>query len=128
MGGQGSAPDPFTLFLGSLLACASIYVLGFCQARAIPVEGLRLVQHHERDPQTKKLTRVRLEIELPKGFPPQYVAAVSHAASHCAVKRAMVEPPEFSTEVRIACSAATGAAESGEDSPAGSQAPAQALV
>lgn len=100
-GGEGSAPDPFATFLASLAACAGIYVLGFCQVRGIPTEGLRLLQHHERDPATKKLMHVRLEIEMPPGFPPQYLSAVRHAASHCAVKRAMLAPPEFVTEARI---------------------------
>ena len=108
LGGQGSAPDPFTTFLGSLAACTGIYVLGFCQARAIPTEGLRLVQHHERDPQSKKLTGVRIEIELPRGFPAQYLSAVRNTASHCAVKRAMAEPPDFVIDVRIGGAVANG--------------------
>jgi len=45
---------------------------------------------------------VRIEIELPPSFPPQYVAAVRNAASHCTVKRAMQDPPEFAVEARIA--------------------------
>ena len=34
-GGEGSAPEPFTLFLASLGTCAGLYVLGFCQTRNI---------------------------------------------------------------------------------------------
>lgn len=105
-GGEGSAPEPFTLFLASLAACAGIYVLGFCQARGIPTEGLRLVQEHQRDPATKKLTSVAIDIELPSGFPAQYVAAVIHTASHCAVKRALADPPSFTIEAHVAVLAA----------------------
>ncbi|MCK5331318.1 MAG: osmotically inducible protein OsmC, partial [Candidatus Marinimicrobia bacterium] len=32
-GGNGSAPEPFDLFLASIGTCAGIYVLGFCQQR-----------------------------------------------------------------------------------------------
>ena len=41
-GGDGSAPEPFDLFLASLATCAGIYVLGFCQKRNIPHDGVRL--------------------------------------------------------------------------------------
>jgi ribosomal protein S12 methylthiotransferase accessory factor len=101
-GGEGSAPEPFTTFLASLGACAGLYVLGFCQARGISTAGLRLMLQHERDPQTKRLTRVRIDIELPADFPPQYVAAARNTASHCAVKRVIAEPPEFVIEAQIA--------------------------
>ena len=101
-GGEGRAPDPFTTFLASLASCAGVYALGFCQARKIPTEGLRLVQQEERDPETHRLTRVHLEIEVPPGFPPQYLSAMSNAVSHCAVKRAMLSPPEFVIEAKLA--------------------------
>ena len=50
LGGDGSAPAPFDLFLASIATCAGIYVLGFCQARGLATDGLALVQHHEVDP------------------------------------------------------------------------------
>lgn len=104
-GGEGSAPEPFTTFLASLASCAGIYLLGFCQARSIPTEGVRLVQHHERDPKTHKLTQVRMEIEVPAGFPEQYLPALRNTVSHCAVKRAMLDPPEFIIEARFSAGA-----------------------
>ena len=47
-GGNGSAPPPFDLFLASLATCAGIYVLGFCEKRSIPHDGIRLEQRWER--------------------------------------------------------------------------------
>ena len=43
-GGEGSAPEPFDLFLASLGACAGVYVLGFCGSRDLPTDEIRLVQ------------------------------------------------------------------------------------
>jgi hypothetical protein len=51
-GGAGSAIAPFDLFLASIATCAGIYVLGFCQARNLSVEGIRLEQQVELDPVT----------------------------------------------------------------------------
>lgn len=105
-GGAGSAPEPFTLFLASLGTCAGIYVLGFCQSRGIPTDGVRLVQHQEFDKETRKLAKVRIEIEVPKGFPEKYLDAVRHAAENCAVKKAIAHPPVFEIVTLVAPSAA----------------------
>ena len=49
-GGQGSAPTPFATFLSAIGTCAGIYVLGFCQQRGIPTDGIRIVQSLEANP------------------------------------------------------------------------------
>jgi ribosomal protein S12 methylthiotransferase accessory factor len=94
-GGEGTAPEPYSYFLASIGTCAGIYVLGFCQSRGIPTEGLRLVQNHEFDPKTHRLAKVRLDIEVPPGFPERYLGALKLAADQCAVKRTLFDPPEF---------------------------------
>ena len=43
-GGEGSAPEPFTLFLASIGTCAGIYVKSFCDQRGIPSENIKLLQ------------------------------------------------------------------------------------
>lgn len=94
-GGDGSAPEPYATFLASLGTCAGIYVLEFCRARNLPTEGISLVQHHDFHPVTHKLQNVRIEIRLPEGFPEKYRKAVQRAADLCAVKRTILDPPEF---------------------------------
>ncbi len=71
-GGDGSAPEPFDLFLASLATCAGVYVLGFCQKRNIPHDGISLHQSWDRDEKTKQLTTVNIAIEVPAGFPAKY--------------------------------------------------------
>lgn len=97
-GGEASAPEPFDTFLASLATCAGIYVLGFCQARELPTEGISLKQTIERDPETRRVTRIQIAIEVPESFPAQYHAALQRVASKCAVKRVIMEPPEFVIE------------------------------
>jgi putative redox protein len=100
-GGEGSAPDPFTTFLSSLAACAGIYVVGFCQTRSIPTDGIRLVQDHTFDPETGKLAGIDLRIELPASFPEKYRDSVVRAASQCAVKRVLENPPEMKVTTAV---------------------------
>lgn len=94
-GGDATAPEPFDIFLASLATCAGIYVLGFCQKRNIPHDGLRLVQSWDRDEKTGRLTTVRISIEVPAGFPEKYHDALVRSASQCAVKKTIEDPPEF---------------------------------
>jgi ribosomal protein S12 methylthiotransferase accessory factor len=94
-GGDGSAPEPFGVFLASVGACAGLYVAAFCGARNIPTGGICLVERAESDPQTGRLVRVTLEVHVPPGFPRQYRDAVARAAAACKVKRTILDPPAF---------------------------------
>lgn len=90
-----SAPTPFAVFLSSIGTCAGIYVLGFCQQRGLPTDGLRIVQHSSQDAGTGLVDEIDLEIELPQGFPEKYREAVVHSAELCAVKKHLEHPPRF---------------------------------
>ena len=94
-GGEGSAPEPFLLFLASIGTCAGIFVLSFCQSRGIPTEGIRIVQSHEPRETGRGIGKVTITIELPPEFPEKYRDAVINAANLCAVKRHIMEPPVF---------------------------------
>lgn len=100
-GGNGSAPEPFDLFLASIATCAGIYVLGFCQKREIPHDGLRLVQSWERDEKSRRITTIRIDIEVPPDFPEKYHAALVRAADQCSVKKALHAPPDFQVETVV---------------------------
>ncbi len=97
-GGQGSAPEPYALFLASLAACAGFYVLAFCQMRNISTEGLELIQRTLPGPEGKGLGKIEIDVRLPAGFPEKYEKAVVRAADQCAVKKTIMNPPQM--EVR----------------------------
>jgi putative redox protein len=100
-GGEDSAPAPFDLFLASLGTCAGFYVLRFLQQRDLPTEGAGIVMRHERDPQTKLVSKVSFDITLPQGFPEKYRDAVIRAVETCAVRRHLDNPPTFETSVTL---------------------------
>lgn len=99
-GGEGSAPPPFDLFLASIATCAGIYVKGFCDARGIATEGLRLDMQIVPDPAARRVGRLLIDIHLPAGFPEGHRDAVVRAAEQCAVKKHLLAPPAF--EIRVA--------------------------
>jgi len=94
-GGNDSAPAPFTLFLTSLVSCAGIYVVYFCEKRGIPLDDIRVIQRDERDPATHRITKITLDVVLPEDFPDKYKKALLHSVDLCAVKKTMLDPPEF---------------------------------
>lgn len=94
-GGHGVAPEPFDLFLASLGTCAGLFALRFCQQRGIDSKGLGVTLTPDRDPEAKRVAALRLEIQLPAGFPEKYRGAIVRAADQCTVKRHILEPPAF---------------------------------
>ncbi len=100
-GGDGSALGPFDLFLASVATCAGIYVLGFCQARDIPMRGISLRQHVDIDPATKLARKIRLELTLPASFPEKYRVAITRAAEGCKVKKTIASAPAIDVVLAI---------------------------
>ncbi len=100
-GGNGSAPEPFDLFLASLATCAGFYVAAFCHARGISMAGIALVQSHHFDEATHRLERVELELSLPATFPDRYRAAIERAAASCKVKKVLASPPDVVVVTRV---------------------------
>jgi putative redox protein len=94
-GGEGSAPQPFDLFLASIATCAGIYVKGYCDSRGISTESLGLEMRIEREPEKHRVARIVIEIKLPEGFPEKHKEAIIRAADLCAVKKHIINPPAF---------------------------------
>lgn len=100
-GGEGSAPEPFDLFLASLATCAGFYVLGFCQRRDLPVEDIRVTQSWERDPESRRVTTVRISVETSSDFPVKYHKALERSIHQCSVKKTILDPPEFVVQTTV---------------------------
>lgn len=98
--GGDSAMSPFDLFFASLATCMGYYALRFCQERGIATDGLGVRLNTEQDDAKKRVARVSVELTLPPGFPEKYRGAILRAVDHCAVKRHVLEPPEFQIAIK----------------------------
>jgi len=92
-GGEGSAPEPFSLFLTSIGTCTGIYVLDFCQNRNISTNELKMILKTEYYNETNMIRKIKIEIYLPKDFPDRYKNAILKAAGLCTVKKHLDQPP-----------------------------------
>ncbi len=94
-GGEGSAPEPFELFLTSLATCAGIYALDFCQTRGVNTDNMVLKMICERDPEKKLYTKMSFNLALPADFPEKYRKAITRSMELCSVKKHLHNPPEI---------------------------------
>lgn len=100
-GGSGSAPTPFAVFLASIGTCAGIYVLGFCNQRQLPTDGIRIVQRVESNRMTGLVEQIDLEIQVPPSFPEKYYQALVRSAEQCKVKQTLDNPPKFNVYTQV---------------------------
>lgn len=94
-GGGNTAPAPYELFLALIGTCAGIYVKSFCDNRGIPSEGIKIIQSYVWNKETGLPLNIKLDINLPAGFPEKYKASLIHVAELCKVKKSIANPPVF---------------------------------
>jgi ribosomal protein S12 methylthiotransferase accessory factor len=89
------------MFLASIGTCAGFYALRFCQQRNIDTSELAMTLETVRNPKTKMLERIELQLSLPPGFPEKYERAIIRAIDQCAVKKVISDAPEIRTLVTV---------------------------
>ncbi len=96
-----SAPSPFEVFLSSIGTCAGIYVLGFCNQRNLPTEGIRIVERINHNHLTGMVETIGLEIQVPPEFPEKYRDLLIRSAELCTVKKHLEKPPRFAITTKV---------------------------
>lgn len=94
-GGEGTAPAPFDLFLGSIATCVGFYVIAFCQNRGIRIDQVSVSMRMLKNDAKKMIEKISFEIHLPAEFPEKYTKAIIKSVDKCAVKAHMVDEPAF---------------------------------
>jgi len=94
-GGEGSAPEPFQLFLMSIATCAGIYALDFCQTREIETKDMTLTMNCKLDSSGRIYQKLSIDLKVPAAFPEKYKKAILRTMDLCSVKKHIINPPEF---------------------------------
>ncbi len=100
-GGDGTAPEPFDLFLSSIGTCAGVYLLFFCQERQIDTRGIRLNLGFNRNRATRMVENISIRIQLPASFPEKYKKALVRVVGMCTVKKHLQQPPDFEIKTEL---------------------------
>lgn len=101
-GGDGTAPEPYDIFLASLGTCAGVYVVYFCEKRNIATDGIQITLGFDKNDRTHLIEEVRITIHLPADFPKKYKQAVTRSAAMCTVKRSLSNPPRIEVAAEYA--------------------------
>jgi len=99
-GGEETAPEPFALFLASMVSCAGIYAKSFCITRDIPTDSMRLTQDIVRNQTTRVIESVNMVLHVDSDFPEKYDKAVIKAMNGCTVKKQLRDDIEFSVSIQ----------------------------
>lgn len=94
-GGEGTAPNPFQLFLGSLATCAGVYAKRFCETRKLNTEGLGVRVFCDFAEKGFRVEKMTYELTLPQDFPEKYVSAIVRSVDLCTVKKHVCDCPDF---------------------------------
>ena len=97
-GGGDSAPAPYDLFMASIGTCAGFYVQSYCESKGVDSSGIEITLSARRDPTTKQISGFVTTIHLPPGVPEKLHAALKKVAEQCAVKKTIMNSPEFVVE------------------------------
>jgi ribosomal protein S12 methylthiotransferase accessory factor len=100
-GGDGTAPAPFDLFLGSIATCVGFYVHAFCQSRGYRTDKISVSMRMQKSKERKMIDKISFEVQLPPEFPDKYIKAIIKSVDSCAVKAHMVDTPAFEYKVNI---------------------------
>lgn len=98
-GGDGSAPNPFELFLSSIATCTGMTILAFCKNKGIDTTDLKMELNVEKN-DDGDVVKIITEVTRPKDFPERYIGAIEHIAGACRVKRHIENAPEFEIVVK----------------------------
>ena len=97
-GGDDSAPAPYDLFLASIATCAGFYVQSYCENKGIDSSGISITLDTRRDPASKQITGFVTTIHVPPELPQKLHAVLKKVAAQCAVKKTIMNNPEFVVE------------------------------
>jgi putative redox protein len=89
-GGAERGPSPLDVMVGAVGACAHYFAAAFLQARKLPVAGLTV---KETLP-FPRLANLQISVELPRGTPERYIAAIERAVNSCPACGTLRHPTE----------------------------------
>jgi len=96
-GGEASAPTPFDLYFAAISTCAGISALEYLLQADLPTAALKVELSATFNPETRRYDRIRIMVTPPPGLDAAQRDALLRETSDCAVKRHILQPPEFET-------------------------------
>ena len=104
--GEDLGPMPLELLGASLGACVALYVQQFCQARAIPTEGMLVEVESFGARNPARIGRFEVNVTLATPVPPEYVELLDRVARSCPAHGTLAHGAEVAIGFRLSDGAA----------------------
>jgi putative redox protein len=88
--GDDTGPSPLELLGAALGSCVALYVRRFCQARAIPYEGLRVEVYENRENNPTRITEFLVDVQLPEEVDDRTATLLEAVIKSCPVHNTLV--------------------------------------
>jgi uncharacterized OsmC-like protein len=98
-GGEDAGPGPLELLGASLGACVAFYVRRFCEARALPTDGMRVEVQARSGDMPSRVARFDVHVVLPKELPERFHSVVERVAKTCPAHNTFVHGAEVGVTV-----------------------------
>ncbi len=93
-GGEDTAPTPTELFVAGLAGCIAFYAGRYLRRHRLPEDGLAVVCRFElAEDRPTRVGRIRVQLQLPAGFPQERRQALQAVVEHCTVHNSLRDPP-----------------------------------
>ena len=88
--GRDDGPTPLELLGAAVGGCVALYVKQFCQARAIPYEGIRVEVRENKVRHPSRITDFIVDVRLPAEVTGKNAALIEQVARSCPVHNTLV--------------------------------------
>jgi putative redox protein len=99
-GGTNSGMSPVELFIASLGGCIAYYAANYMERNKIPSQGLRVSADWDFEKKPYRISKIRIAIHLPAGFPDDKHAQLLAVCKGCTIHHTLTHEPVLEYEVR----------------------------
>lgn len=102
LGGEDTAASPTELFVAGIAGCVGFYVRRYLTRHRLPTEGLAVSARYELGTRPARVTRITVEVTVPRGVPDERREGLLAVARHCTLHNTLDEPPEVTVGLTTA--------------------------
>lgn len=94
-GGTDEGMTPPEAFIASIGSCMGVYVLNYCRNANINPTDMILSIEWTKGKNPARISKIKVEIKMPKGKIESRSEAILKVANHCLVHQTLLQPPEM---------------------------------
>lgn len=98
-GGADRGPEPVELMVGALGACIGIMTQRYCDRHGYKDGEVSVSLTYEIADDPKRVSRITIDLEIPKDVPEERRVAIRRIAEKCPVHSTLSTPPEMDLEI-----------------------------